>query len=69
MQLKITRPGSLLSVIHEQEVTPAQANIIIAIAKAPNLTYGEALAWLANRPRVDYDAPTGAGESVEAFRG
>lgn len=73
MQLKITKPGNLLSVVHEQEVSDSQASSVIALLKAPGLTYGETLAWLASRrPGINYadlDSPAGAGEDVEAFRG
>ena len=72
IQLKITQPGSLLSVLHEQEITPAQVSIVAAILKAPDLTYSEVLFFLANRNQLRrhaVDSPAGAGESVEAFRG
>ena len=73
MRLKITREGSLLSTIIDQEVTEAQANSVIALLKDEALTYGDVLAFLVARRMgklaIDYDAPVGAGESVEAFRG
>ena len=69
-QIKLTRPGSLESVLIDGEVTPNQVSIIIAVLKDPQLTYGEVLSFLAKRkPFIDYDAPVGAGEGVEAFRG
>lgn len=72
MQLKITQPGNLLSVVHEQEITPAQASSVIALLKVEGLTYNEVLFWIANRnqlARHAVDSPAGAGEEVEAFRG
>lgn len=69
--LKITQPGSLLPVLVEQEVTDAQVSSITALLKAPALTYGEVLGFLASRqlePAL-VDVPFGAGDSVEAYRG
>lgn len=48
LHIKITRPGSLLSVEVDEDITPAQASCIKALLKA-NPTYGETLAWLAGR--------------------
>lgn len=73
LELTIRRRGSLLNRVTEQTITEDQANSILAIAKAKDLTYGEVLAFLAGRKlgriAIDYDAPTGAGDEVEAYRG
>lgn len=71
-RITIKREGSLLSVIVDEQVTDAQVSIVTAILKAEDLTYGEALFFLANRNQLRrhaVDSPAGAGEEVEAFRG
>jgi hypothetical protein len=68
-QLTIKDPGSLLSIILEQEITPAQASSIKALLRT-DLAYNEVLDALFKATGVrDFDSPYGAGERVEAFRG
>ena len=69
IRLKITRPGTLLSVLIDREITETQLSIITEVLADGGLTYGEFIQWQARRAEGDYDAPVGAGESVEAFRG
>jgi len=82
--IKVTRPGSLESVLLDGDITHDQVSIVIALLKDPTITYGEVLAFLASRRRAiealppwdpsDEDSVNGtfawgAGESVEAYRG
>lgn len=69
-QLKITREGSLLTRLVTQAITADEVNSILALLKAPDLTYREVLEFLASRNYNSEDyVVEGAGESVEAFRG
>jgi hypothetical protein len=60
--IQITRPGSLLSVIAEQDITDSQASSIVALLKADGLTYGEVLRFLADR------APFARGTTETIYR-
>ncbi|HEX5016569.1 MAG TPA: hypothetical protein VFX15_03165 [Actinomycetes bacterium] len=82
LELTIRRRGSLLSLEMERRITDTQFSIIRQILLEPDLTYGEVLQfinarnagtgneyidWLAAHPAND--APLGAGDEVEAYRG
>ncbi len=49
LNLKVTRPGTVFSVVEDRDITQAQLSIIQSILKADGLTYGEVLAFLAER--------------------
>ena len=80
MRLTIKDPNSLLSVFMDREVTPDQVHKI-ALVLASDVSSGK-LAWLLDGDIVDegddlltplteaeMDAPAGAGDDVEAYRG
>jgi len=79
MRLTIKDPNSLLSVFMDREITPDQVQKI-SLVLASDVSPGK-LAWLLDGDIVDddididsltaigADAPAGAGDDVEAFRG
>jgi hypothetical protein len=99
MRIKITREGSLLSLVLDREINEDQANSVIALLKDETLTtavdakaargacaicghnrsdpfHDERSSGFHEYERggmgvvvIDYDAPSGAGDSVEAYRG
>jgi hypothetical protein len=70
-QLKITRKTGIQSTLVDLDISPAQLSIIVALLKAGDaLTYGDVLEFLAHqKQKLTFDAPAGAGDAVEAFRG
>ena len=81
MRLTIKDPNSLLSVFMDREVTPDQVQKI-SLVLASDVSPGK-LAWLLDgdigeedereferkHSTPGYDAPFGAGDDVEAYRG
>ena len=73
MRLKITAPSSLLSVVLDREITEQQADAVKALLAEPEwcLHCGSDTCEHAVRHNSAYgaEAPFGAGDAVEAFRG
>ena len=74
MRLRITDPGSLLSVVIDREVNEEQVRLVRMLLDTTEVLDGQDMERLEEvlNPTLfvfGYDAPLGAGDAVEAYRG
>lgn len=74
MRLRITDPGSLLSVVIDREINEDQARLVRMLLDTTEVLDNQDMERLEEtlNPTLfvfGYDAPAGAGDAVEAYRG